>query len=111
MGHLALMRTIRHAEAIDLVSRNVAAMVDTPGGQEGRPSKSLTLDQAVAVITAARTLPVIELRPGLQDVRRSERRRHGRQAAVVSGGLEGGFPRLSGRELCWDTGVLTAAST
>ena len=29
-----------------------------------------TLDQATAVITAARTLPVMELRPGLKDVRR-----------------------------------------
>jgi hypothetical protein len=43
-GHLALKRAIRHAEANDLVSRNVAALVDTPKGQEGRPSKSLTLD-------------------------------------------------------------------
>ena len=70
MGHLALKRAIRHAEANDLVSRNVATLADTPKGQEGRPSKSLTLDQAVAVITAARTLPVMELRPGLKDVRR-----------------------------------------
>jgi integrase len=70
MGHLALKRAIRHAEANDLVSRNVAALVDTPTGQEGRPSKSLTLEQAVAVITAARALPVMELRPGLKDVRR-----------------------------------------
>jgi integrase len=70
MGHLALKRAIRHAEASDLVSRNVAALADTPKGREGRPSKSLTLDQAVAVITAARTLPVMELRPGLKDVRR-----------------------------------------
>ena len=30
MGHLALKRAIRHAEANDLVSRNVAALVDTP---------------------------------------------------------------------------------
>jgi len=70
MGHLALKRAIRHAEANDLVSRNVAALADTPKGQDGRPSNSLTLDQAVAVITAARTLPVMELRPGLKDVRR-----------------------------------------
>ncbi|HEX3194194.1 MAG TPA: site-specific integrase [Streptosporangiaceae bacterium] len=70
MGHLALKRAIRHAEASDLVTRNVAALADTPKGQDGRPSKSLTLDQAVAVITAARTLPVMELRPGLKDVRR-----------------------------------------
>ena len=69
MGHLALKRAIRHAEANDLVARNVAALADTPKGQDGRPSKSLTLDQAVTVITAARTLPVMELRPGLKDVR------------------------------------------
>jgi integrase len=70
MGHLALKRAIRHAEASDLVTRNVAILADTPKGREGRPSKSLTLDQAVAVMTAARTLPVMELRPGLKDVRR-----------------------------------------
>src|SRR5262249_36407362 len=70
MGHLALKRAIRHAEANDLVSRNVAVLADTPKGQEGRPSKSLTLDQAAALTTTARTLPVIELRPGLKDVRR-----------------------------------------
>ena len=70
MGHLALKRAIRHAEANNLVSRNVAILADTPKGQEGRPSKSLTLDQALAVMTAARTLPVMELRPGLKDVRR-----------------------------------------
>ena len=60
----------RRGEASDLVARNVAALADTPKGQEGRPSKSLTLDQAAAVIAAARTLPVMELRPGLKDVRR-----------------------------------------
>ena len=70
MGHLALKRAIRHAEANDLVSRNVAILADTPKGQDGRPSKSLTLDQALAVMTAAATLPVMELRPGLKDVRR-----------------------------------------
>ena len=70
MGHLALKRAIRHAEANDLVARNVATLADTPKGQHGRPSKSLTLDQAIAVIAAAATLPVMELLPGLKDVRR-----------------------------------------
>src|SRR6516165_1036369 len=70
MGHLALKQAIRHAEANDLVSRNVAALVDTPKGREGRPSRSLTWEQAVAVITAAAALPSIELPPGLTDVRR-----------------------------------------
>ena len=54
----------------DLITRNVATLADTPKGQPGRPSKSLTLDQAIAVITAASTLPVMELRPGLKDARR-----------------------------------------
>jgi integrase len=70
MGHLALKRAIRHAESNDVVSRNVATLVDTPKGQAGRPSQSLTLDQAVAIIAAARILPPVELRPGLKDVRR-----------------------------------------
>ena len=70
MGHLALKRAIRHAQAGDVVSRNVATLADTPKGQDGRPSKSLTPGQAVAIIAAAKVLPVIELRPGLKDVRR-----------------------------------------
>ena len=40
MGHLALKRAIRHAEASDLISRNVAALADTPKGQDGRPPPS-----------------------------------------------------------------------
>jgi site-specific recombinase XerD len=66
MGHLALKRAIRYAEANDLISRNVAALADTPQGQQGRPSKSLTLDQAIAVTAAARTTEIVyrrELRP------------------------------------------------
>jgi hypothetical protein len=69
-GHLALKRAIRHAEANDLVSRNVATLVDTPKGQEGRPSKSLTLDWAVAVITAAKTVPRARAAPRRKGVRR-----------------------------------------
>jgi integrase len=53
MGHNALTRTIRHAEARALVGRNVATLVDTPKGQAGRPSKSLTLGQASALLAAA----------------------------------------------------------
>ena len=52
MGHNALTRAIRHAEARDLVRRNVATLVDTPKGQAGRPSKSLSLDQASALLAA-----------------------------------------------------------
>ncbi len=54
MGHNALTRAIRHAEARDLVGRNVATLVDTPKGQAGRPSKSLTLEQASALLAVPR---------------------------------------------------------
>jgi integrase len=53
MGHNALTRAIRHAEARDLVGRNVAVLVDTPKGQTGRPSQSLSLQQASALLAAA----------------------------------------------------------
>ena len=54
MTHAGLTRAIRYAEANDKVRRNVAMLVDAPAGQEGRPSKSLTFGQAVALIHAAR---------------------------------------------------------
>src|SRR6202008_423151 len=98
MGHLALKRAIRHAEANDLVTRNVAALADTPKGQDGRPSKSLTLAQAVAVITAAATLPVMELRPGLKDVRRPAALMH----AYIVVSLLAGIRTEEARALrCW----------
>jgi hypothetical protein len=47
IAHNMLVRAIRHAERDDLVGRNVAALVDAPKGQlAGRPSDSLTLEQA-----------------------------------------------------------------
>ena len=97
MGHLALKRAIRHAEASDLVTRNVAALADTPKGQEGRPSRSLTLDQALAVITAAATLPVMELRPGLKDVRRPAELMH----AYITLSLLCGLRTEEARALQW----------
>ena len=97
MGHLALKRAIRHAEANDLISRNVAALADTPKGQEGRPSKSLTLDQAIAVITAASTPPVMELRPGLKDVRRPAELMH----AYIVLSLLAGIRTEEARALHW----------
>ena len=50
---LSLERAIRHAEADDLVGRNVAALVKVPQGRGGRPSKSLTLEEAKALLAAA----------------------------------------------------------
>jgi len=53
MGHNALTRAIRHAEANRHVLHNVAALVDTPKGQNGRPSRALTAEQAALLLTAA----------------------------------------------------------
>ena len=49
----ALERAIRHAEANDLVGRNVAALVKPPHGRAGRPSKSFTVEQAKRLLAAA----------------------------------------------------------
>jgi integrase len=48
-----LERAIRHAEVRDLVGRNVAALVKAPAGRAGRPSKSLTLEQAQELLRSA----------------------------------------------------------
>jgi integrase len=55
IAHNVLVRAIRHAERDDLVGRNVAALVKPPQGRgAGRPSKSLTLEQTVALMSAAK---------------------------------------------------------
>lgn len=48
-----LRRAITFAQARDKVKRNVAMLCECPTGQEGRPSKSLSYEQAEAVLTAA----------------------------------------------------------
>jgi integrase len=53
MGHGALTRVIRHAMARNMVAVNVSALCDTPPGQVGRPSKSLTLQQVSALLDAS----------------------------------------------------------
>ena len=50
----SLARAIRYAEAHDLVGRNVAKLADLPKGSAGRPSRSLTLEQTLALLNAAR---------------------------------------------------------
>jgi hypothetical protein len=52
-AHNCLTRATRHAKAQDLVRRNISTLVDTPRGQEGRPSQSLTLEQASALLAEA----------------------------------------------------------
>ncbi|MEV4167633.1 tyrosine-type recombinase/integrase [Nonomuraea dietziae] len=51
--HSCLHRAVKFAQARDKVKRNVVGLSEVPEGKEGRPSKSLTLDQAVAVVQAA----------------------------------------------------------
>jgi len=53
IARASLARAIRYAEAHDLVGRSVATLVDSPKGKVGRPSRSLTLDQSVALLQAA----------------------------------------------------------
>lgn len=50
-----LARAIRHAEVHDLVVRNVATLATIPRGKPGRPSKSLTLVEATALLDAAKS--------------------------------------------------------
>jgi integrase len=51
--HSLLNRAVVRAMRRDKVKRNVVMLCDVPTGQEGRPSKSLTLDQAKAVLAVA----------------------------------------------------------
>jgi integrase len=51
--HSILNRAITHAMARDKVKRNVVRLCNVPIGREGRRSKSLTLRQAEALLTAA----------------------------------------------------------
>jgi hypothetical protein len=48
--HAILKRAIRQAQARDKVLRNVAELVTTPKGKEGRPSKAMTPEQATALL-------------------------------------------------------------
>jgi hypothetical protein len=70
MGHLALKRTIRHAEANDLVSRNVATLADTPQGP-GRPAIEVA------------------------DMPRAVSRRRDQVQRIHGSKVRGGFPRVS----------------
>jgi integrase len=53
--HQCLNRTINRAMARDYITRNVVTLCDVPRGQAGRPSKSLTFEQASALLDAAAT--------------------------------------------------------
>jgi integrase len=51
--YACLNRAVHRAMARDKVHRNVVALCGIPTGQAGRPSKSLTFEQAKAVLAAA----------------------------------------------------------
>lgn len=53
-----LRRSIKRAQALDIVRRNVALLCDPPHGQSGRPSKALTLPQAKSILAAAKGKPL-----------------------------------------------------
>jgi integrase len=52
IAHNALTRAFRHAEANRHILHNPAALVDTPKGQRGRPSRALTAEQAAVLVKA-----------------------------------------------------------
>lgn len=52
-----LSRAISRAQARDKVKRNVVLLCGTPKGQNGRPSKALTFEQAEALLTRAEAEP------------------------------------------------------
>jgi integrase len=54
LARMILIQAIRNAMVNDLVVRNVADLTAVPTGKPGRPSKSLDLDQALAVLDAAK---------------------------------------------------------
>ncbi|MGH3502554.1 MAG: site-specific integrase [Nocardioidaceae bacterium] len=53
-----LRRSIRNAQRRDLITRNVAELATVPDGREGRPSNALSLEEAHAVLDAARDSPI-----------------------------------------------------
>ena len=53
--HSILNRSVKNAQKRDKVKRNVVDLCDVPSGQDGRPSKSFTLDEAEAGLVAAET--------------------------------------------------------
>ena len=72
MARAALVRAFRYAEAHNLVGRNVATLVDNPTGQIGRPSRSFTLAQSLALLEAARESRLPGMKPwsfGIKDLR------------------------------------------
>jgi len=78
LARMILIQASRNAMVSNLVLRNVADLAAVPTGKPGRPSGSLTLEQALAVLDAAkgeRLWPCV--------------------AASMSGGIRTGEPRAA----------------
>jgi len=60
LAQMILIQATRNAMVNDLVVRNVADLAVMPTGKPGRPSESLNLDQALAVLDAA----IVEIKSG-----------------------------------------------
>ena len=54
LARMILIQAIRNAMVNDLVVRNVADLAAVPTGKPGRPSRSLSLEQDLAVLDAAK---------------------------------------------------------
>ena len=54
LARMILIQAIRNAMVNDLVVRNVADLAAVPTGKAGRPSRSLNLEQALAVLDTAK---------------------------------------------------------
>jgi hypothetical protein len=84
LARMILIQAIRNAMVNDLVVRNVADLAAVPTGIPGRPSRSLNLEQALAVLDAAKEETPVAVR------RREYARRHPHRGsprpALVRGG-------------------------
>jgi integrase len=54
LARMILIQATRNAMANDLVMRNVADLAAVPTGKRGRPPRSLNMEQALAVLDAAK---------------------------------------------------------
>jgi len=102
IAHNCLVRAIRQAEADDIVARNVAALVKTPAGREGRPSKALTVEQAQKLVKAAAGV----LRANGMRARRGPYRLHAYVVLLLTTGIR---PEEA-RALQWDLVDLEAGT-
>jgi hypothetical protein len=58
LARMILIQAVRNAMINDLVVRNVADLAAVPAGLPGRPSRSFNLEQALAVLDAAKGEPL-----------------------------------------------------